>query len=1016
MTSEGLHQVVARRASSRPNAAALVHGDRVLTYAELDRSADAWAAELVAAGVASGDCVPVLLPRGVALVTSLLAVLKAGAAYALLDPAWPVARRRVVLAELGARILVMDAGTDGPPVSAAGTDGLRVWSPPAGPAAAPPGFRPVAVDGSTACCMFFTSGTTGRPKGVLVPHRATARLFPSESFARFDADTVIPLAAPVAWDAFSLELWAALLGGGTSVVVSEPYLSAGALREEVARHGVNTVWLTGSLFNMIVDEDPAAFRGVGQVMTGGERLSPAHVGRFLRHHPEAVLLNGYGPVESTVFATTHRVTPADCERPDGIPLGRPVPGTEVHVLDGDRVCAVGEPGEICVAGDGLALRYLGDPALTAERFQALRLGDRVRRVYRTGDLGWWGTDGLLHFDGRADRQVKIRGHRIEPLEVERQIEDLLSVRSCRVLARRDDTGAARELLAFCVPAEPGDPLADAHATLRDTLPAYLCPAAVVAVETFPTTPYGKLDERALLARAPADLAAAPVGGEPSGDATVRLVSDVFGVVLGRERVPADVAFTDLGGDSLAAGRVCARLAARLGRPIPVSLLYTYPTAGALAGRLRNDAGPAAPPTDSDAVPLNPMQLMYLTRHLLDPADLTSHCLLTWVVDGEPDRAALETAVEAVHLRHEALRAAYLVDPQPVARPADPPPPPLEVLPGQPSVDAAIGALRTLFAEPLLPGEADLWRTALVPAGPATVFGCVVHHVVFDGWSEAVLARDLADAYNAAVRPGPRAERPVPPPLLAVHRDHAERARHAAGHLEDLRTELAGVPALRWPAGATDPGAREPGLVELSLSPGVVASVDARAAKTGVSRFVVLLQHYAAALAEVTGQRDFAVGVPLAQRHGLGLEHSVGCHITMLALRMRGAALDGGDRGVVATGRAVHRAMAAQDVPFPDVLRLASAPAGNRPPLFQTLFALQDNAEPRLDLHGLATTFVRGPYLDLPLELHAELWARDDGGLLLTVGFRRGVVPETVVRDVAKRFTDRLHQRDFAPIP
>ncbi|EOD64915.1 amino acid adenylation protein [Amycolatopsis vancoresmycina DSM 44592] len=985
-TETGLHEAVARTARHRPGAIALVSGHRAVSYGELDRTADAWAASL---GTGAGDLVPITLPRSVELVTALLAVLKTGAAYALLDPAWPAGRLREAIRQLDPPLLVTRPGGVEVP-------GLPAWTPPSRPDGVP-GFRPAAVGGSAPCCVFFTSGTTGTPKGVLVPHRATARLFRPGTFARFSADTVVPLAAPVPWDAFSLELWSVLLNGGTSVIVDEPFLSASSLRDGIGRHGVDTVWLTSSLFNMIVDESPEAFGGLHQVMIGGERLSPGHVARFLRRHPGITLLNGYGPVESTVFATTHRITPPDCDRPGGIPLGRPVPGTEVHVLDGGRPCAPGETGEICLAGDGLALRYLGPPELTDAKFTTIRLEGRPLRLYQTGDLGEWDADGVLHFRGRADRQVKIRGHRVEPAEVERQIERLLpAVRTCRVLARRDDGGSVRELLAFCVPAAPDG----AMATLRAALLPHHRPSALIAVDAFPVTSQGKLDERALLAMAeePAEAELAPAHEDP----LVRLVAETFGAVLGRPSVPADVPFTDLGGGSLDAGRVCARLTGRLGRAVPVSRLYQHPTALALAGWL-GTSPPPAPPEADDGTPLTPMQLVFLTRQLRDPADRTSHCLLTWVVEGELDHAALAGAIAEVHRRHEPLRAAYLPDPRPAAQVVDIEPPPLEFLPRQPGVEAAVEALRELLSEPLDPTAGDVWRTALaeVDGGSVAVFGCVVHHIAFDGRAESVLACDLAAGYETA-RGGTRAAAPEPVTLAAAYRAYAARLDGAAAHHASLREELTGAPDLRWPDGATEPASGC--VVEIPLAASVVAAVDALAAASGVSRFAVLLTCYATSLAEVTGQDDFVVGVPVVQRDAPILERAIGCHITMLPLRLRGISL----AGVGAVGRLTERAFAAQDVPFPDLLRVAGTRPGERHPLFQTVFALQDNPVPELRLPGLKTTFLRQPYLDLPLELHTELWPAPGGGLLLTVHFRPESVPEVTAQEIAKRFADRTH--------
>jgi len=1006
----GLHQSVARIAALRPDAIAVRCGPRAVSYAELDRTADAWAARLPGAG--TSGIVPILLPRGIELVTALLAVLKTGAGYALLDPAWPSSRIGEVVRQLGARVLI----TDDPSAVLDLDQPVTPWTPPCGPVEPRATFRPAEVGGDAVCCVFFTSGTTGRPKGVLSPHRATARLFGPDGFARFDSYSVVPLAAPVPWDAFSLELWAALLNGGCSLIIEEPYLSAAGLRSAAREHGADTVWLTSSLFNMMVDEDLEAFAGLDQVMTGGERLSAGHVCRFLDRYPEITLLNGYGPVESTVFATTHRITPADCAVPDGIPVGRAVPRTGVHILDGSRTCAADEVGEICISGDGLALGYLGDPELTADKFPVLAVDGVDTRVYRTGDLGYRDADGVIRYRGRADRQVKIRGHRVEPAEVERGIERLPAVRACRVVARRDDAGAVRELLAFCVPAEPGDRLEQVAPALTDLLPAYQCPAAVISVPSFPLTAQGKLDERTLLeliADAPTDTSS-DADADAITDPMEQLVAEVFRDVLEVRRVPGDASFFDLGGTSLAAGRVCARLSERLGRTIALSAIYGHPSVRELAAWLKTHTTDQAPTDDSAPVPLTPMQLVYLARQLSDPDDRTAHCLLTWVLDGPLDLARLQAAVNAVHQRHEPLRTAYLVDPRPIAEPTDIEPPLVETLPGESSVDQALCAVRAVLAEDLDPTEADVWRVVLAPVQGSTahvlpctgartthVLGCVVHHIAFDGWSEAVLANELSAAYNGDELP------PEPPTIAALHRNAPQpTAADEAASREQVRDELAGVPDLTWLSTPdAEPNAHS-GVIAIELPARVLSHIDAVASEARVSRFAVLFSRWAAVLAETTGQDDFAVGVPVARREQPGVENAIGCHIAVLCLRVRGEVLRGGTDGALAASQTYANALAAQDLPFAELLRAAGARSTGRPPLFQTMFALQDNAVPHLPLDGLASSFVRQSYLDVPLELHGELWPTGDGGgLLLTVFHRPEAVAEADARRIAERFTD-----------
>lgn len=468
-----IHTAVAGHAARTPDAPALLQGERRLTYRELDRAADAYAVQLRRHGVGPGTLVPVVLDRTPQLVAVLLGVLKCGAAYAALDRAWPKERLRSVVAALAPPVGVGEALTG---------CGVPMWVPQAPDDGFHGCVTAQAQDDSAPATLFFTSGTTGSPKGVVSPHRATMRLFrPGRALVGFGPGRVMVQAAPVAWDAFTLEVWGSLLTGAACVLSAGRTLLPDELRELVGRHGADTLWITSSLLNLFVDEDPDCFAGLTHVLTGGEALSPPHIRAFLRRHPGAALFNGYGPVESCVFATLHRITPADCDLPDGIPIGTPVPGTGVHLVDG----------EIWVSGDGLAAGYLGLPDATAERFTEL---DGVR-AYRTGDLGHRGPDGVLHFRGRTDRQLKIAGHRVEPAETEAAARRVPGVRDCAAVPVDDR-------LALYYTADPaGPPLTPAAVcrTLRAQLPSYLVPHVVRALAALPVTANGKVDHPALAA-------------------------------------------------------------------------------------------------------------------------------------------------------------------------------------------------------------------------------------------------------------------------------------------------------------------------------------------------------------------------------------------------------------------------------------------------------------------------------------------------------------------------------------
>ncbi|GIM91830.1 AMP-binding protein [Paractinoplanes toevensis] len=490
MPAETLHGLVAEHAAERPAATALIHGDERVSYATLDAAADVLAGVLARRGVGPGDIVPLLLPRSAHLVATELAVLKRGAAYTNLNPAWPPARRQSILDQIGA---AGPAELPAEPLADLAarrtTAGADVVDP--GPAAA--------------ATVFFTSGTTGGAKGVVSPHRAVARLFRPGGFPGFGPGHATPLAAALPWDMYAFELWGQLSTGGTSVLIDGDFLLPGALRDLVRTAGVDTVWLTTTLFNLFVDEAPECFDGVRQIYIGGERVSPGHLRRFLRAHPRTPVYNTLGPAESCMVAVWHRIRPADCDLAGGIPIGRAAPGTEVFLLGSDRArCAPGEIGEIYLGGDGLAIGYLGRPEQTTERFVPVPIDGRPRRLYRSGDLAVLDDEGVLHFRGRGDRQLKISGQRIEPDEIETAARAVPGVRDCVVLPITGPDGRVGRL-SLCYLATTGgdrpDPL-DVRGHLRRVLPAYLVPTTIWAVERFPMTANGKRDTAALL-RGPA---------------------------------------------------------------------------------------------------------------------------------------------------------------------------------------------------------------------------------------------------------------------------------------------------------------------------------------------------------------------------------------------------------------------------------------------------------------------------------------------------------------------------------
>ncbi len=582
-----------------PDRVAVLQGRTWLTYAELNRRANQIARLLASRSVSRGDFVAIGLERSPWMIAGILGSLKAGAAYVPLDPAYPVERLRFMLADVGAKCLLADSRFErvlefgGVETMSLDNPALLVDFSDKNPADVPARAEDVAY-------LMYTSGTTGKPKGVVVPHRAVVRLVCGTNFMHFGPEEVFLQLAPVSFDASTLEIWGPLLHGGRLVLARPGASSLAEIGRAFRDNGITTVFLTTALFQLMIEQQTADLRGIKQLLTGGEVLNPAHVRRALDELPDTLLINAYGPTENTTFSSCHQVSRADLARPS-IPIGRPIANTFVYILDEAlEPVGVGMPGALWTGGDGVALGYWNRPELTAERF----LPDPFRAggtMYATGDRARWLADGTLEFLGRGDEQVKIRGFRIEPGEIEAALQEHPAVSQAVVLARETPHGTGKRLLAW-VALRSGARVSGPQLReyLQGRLPEYLVPAACVVLDALPLSANGKVDRAALPEPEMAsDLHPAESRKLPREASGVRAeierkLAAIWQRALHVESIPRQANFFEIGGHSLLLIKVHAELERELagelaGREVKIVDLFRYPTLRALAGFLAGSA-------------------------------------------------------------------------------------------------------------------------------------------------------------------------------------------------------------------------------------------------------------------------------------------------------------------------------------------------------------------------------------------------------------------------------------------
>ncbi|MEU7103809.1 amino acid adenylation domain-containing protein [Streptomyces sp. NPDC046215] len=870
------------RVRTAPGAAALVCEDRELSYAELDTAANRLARLLTARGVRREDVVAVAVPRSVELVVSLLAVMKAGAAYLPLDADHPRDRIAYMLADAGARTVLTSSGLADELPEAPGVRRILLDDPAVrAELAATDGSAPgVTVTLDQAAYVIYTSGSTGRPKGVVVSHDGVGSLMATATDRLgIGPDSRVVQFASAGFDVTVWDLVMSLCVGGRVIVVpAERRVAGPALTDYIAAHRATHMILPPSLVSALPQgcELPE-----GAVLVVGTEAVPAEL--IARWSDRLRVVVAYGLTEATVNSTLWLAEP---DREGPVPIGRPDPNTRAYVLDTAlRPVPAGTEGELYIAGRGLARGYLGRPALTSERFVADPFGAPGARMYRTGDRVRWGTDGNLEFLGRADGQIKIRGHRVEPGEIESAFMACPGIAQAAVLAREDHR-AVKRLVAYLA-GEPGTDVeqaaAAARAELARTLPEHMVPSAVVVLAgPLPLTPNGKLDTRAL----PDPQWTAMAGADAPTTPAEATLAALFADVLGLPSAGVHDSFFALGGDSIVAIQLVHR-AREAGLEITPRDVFRRRTVAALAAAAATAPARTVAQTelDTNALPVSPLQEgfffhanvdedapdLYVVQELLD---------LAAPVDADRLRQALQTLLD----RHPLLRAGFRQLPggRVVQRLAD-----AVTLPWRETTATGTAALEDLLrtdrAERFDLAAPPLLRATLVHGADRDRLLLTLHHIIADGWSVSVLLRELRAAYRGEELPGPADPHPYLSHLAGRDREGARAA---------WRRALAGLdgPTLLLPpdpTGTAEPGPARPEHLDVSVPEQLTADLTTYARTHGLTLSTVVHGAWGLLLGGLTGSADVTFGTTVSGRTTEvdGLDAAVGLFINTVPARL-----------------------------------------------------------------------------------------------------------------------------------
>ena len=1002
--TQSVSELLEREVALRPDAVAVVHGDKQLSYGELNRRANQLAHYLKKQGVGPEVVVGLCTERSLEMVVGLLGILKAGGAYLPLDPDYPQQRLEYMLSDAQAGlVLAQGRSLDELPVHLGLTIALdEEWETIAAESEQNPLCE---TDAENLAYVIYTSGSTGQPKGIGITHEAISRLVLGTDYVQLMPEDRVAQASTISFDAATFEIWGPLLNGARLVIVDkEVALSPRKFELLLRDERISTLFLTTALFNRLVQNSARAFQGLKHLLFGGELVDPRWVRAVLEQGPPERLLHVYGPTESTTYATWELVEKVS-EDAETVPIGKPLANTTMYVLDQwFRPVPVGVRGELYVGGDGLARGYVNDPSRTAERFVPHPYCEG-ERLYRTGDEVRYLENGHVEFLGRYDQQVKVRGFRIELGEIEAALVSHPGVREAVITVREESAG----LVGYVVGAEGESWLgserlagAELRAFLRERLPEYMVPQRWVVLDHLPLNANGKVDRDRL--PAPSGTVEAEYGDDTDWTPVEELVAGIWSEVLKLKAVGRAENFFELGGHSLLATQVISHVRETFGVEVELRRLFEQPTVREFSrnveAALRAGAGVTAPPMQragaeereqfDGQLPLSFGQQRLWFLDQLEPGSASYNVPMSVRLTGGLNVTALEKTLSEVVRRHEVLRTRFVNaggEPRQEVLPATPITLAVTDLSVLDDAERDVAVLEATNAESWQPfdlGRGPMRVKLLRLSDEEHVVLLTLHHIVSDGWSMGVLIREVAVLY-AAYSEG--AESPLPE-LKVQYSDFAvwQRGWLQGAELERQlgywREQLGGeVLALELPTDHARPavpsnrGAQE----TIQLSNEITAALRELSRREGVTLFMTLLAAFQTLLHRYSGQEDIVVGSPVAGRNYAETENLIGFFVNTLPLRSQLR----GELTFVELLQQVKEvclgAYAHQDVPFEKLVEeLQPKREGSRSPLYQVVLTLQNAPRVSLALSGLRLEKVDSGLVTGKFELNFTLVETGEG--------------------------------------